>query len=119
MGVSGTSLPASTVAAGLPVARATPGCYFRVQRDGCGLVDAITNPKAACGCCDPKARKELREKPLSGWRRVSPRCHSFMSEEFSWSICCIAPIPLAFAHCWVSSCEASQAAAGYWTDLPA
>lgn len=74
-----------------PVARAnTRLLMFRVQRDWCGLVDAITNPKTPAAAIT-KARKELRES-LIGVAPVFVEMPFFMSEEFSLVDCCIAPI---------------------------
>ncbi|HSP30423.1 MAG TPA: glutathione S-transferase N-terminal domain-containing protein [Halomonas sp.] len=74
-----------------PVARAnTRLLMFRVQRDWCGLVDAITNPKTPAAAVT-KARKELRES-LIGVAPVFVEMPFFMSEEFSLVDCCIAPI---------------------------
>ena len=74
-----------------PVARAnTRLLMFRVQRDWCGLVDAITNPKTPAAAVT-KARKELRES-LIGVAPVFAEMPFFMSEEFSLVDCCIAPI---------------------------
>ena len=74
-----------------PVARAnTRLLMFRVQRDWCGLVDAISNPKTPAAAVT-KARKELRES-LIGVAPVFAEMPYFMSEEFSLVDCCIAPI---------------------------
>ncbi|WP_022961853.1 glutathione S-transferase N-terminal domain-containing protein [Halopseudomonas pelagia] len=74
-----------------PVARAnTRLLMFRVQRDWCGLVDAIANPKTPTAAVT-KARKELRES-LIGVAPVFAEMPYFMSEEFSLVDCCIAPI---------------------------
>ncbi|WP_339846082.1 glutathione S-transferase N-terminal domain-containing protein [uncultured Halopseudomonas sp.] len=74
-----------------PVARAnTRLLMFRVQRDWCGLVDAISNPKTPAAAAT-KARKELRES-LIGVAPVFAEMPYFMSEEFSLVDCCIAPI---------------------------
>ena len=74
-----------------PVARAnTRLLMFRVQRDWCGLVDAISNPKTPTAAAT-KARKELRES-LIGVAPVFAEMPYFMSEEFSLVDCCIAPI---------------------------
>jgi RNA polymerase-associated protein len=74
-----------------PVARAnTRLLMFRVQRDWCGLVDAISNPKTPAAAAT-KARKELRES-LIGVAPVFAEMPFFMSEEFSLVDCCIAPI---------------------------
>lgn len=74
-----------------PVARAnTRLLMYRVQRDWCGLVDAISNPKTAPAAA-AKARKELRES-LIGVAPVFAEMPFFMSEEFSLVDCCIAPI---------------------------
>ncbi|MFO7704512.1 MAG: glutathione S-transferase N-terminal domain-containing protein [Halopseudomonas sp.] len=74
-----------------PVARAnTRLLMFRVQRDWCGLVDAINNPKTPAAAAT-KARKELRES-LIGVAPVFAEMPFFMSEEFSLVDCCIAPI---------------------------
>ncbi|MBL4834072.1 MAG: glutathione S-transferase N-terminal domain-containing protein [Pseudomonas sp.] len=74
-----------------PVARAnTRLLMFRVQRDWCGLVDTISNPKTPAAAAT-KARKELRES-LIGVAPVFAEMPYFMSEEFSLVDCCIAPI---------------------------
>lgn len=74
-----------------PVARAnTRLLMYRVQRDWCGLVDAISNPKTPAAAV-AKARKELRES-LIGVAPVFAEMPYFMSEEFSLVDCCIAPI---------------------------
>lgn len=74
-----------------PVARAnTRLLMYRVQRDWCGLVDAISNPKTPAAAAT-KARKELRES-LIGVAPVFAEMPYFMSEEFSLVDCCIAPI---------------------------
>ncbi|MEH6671107.1 glutathione S-transferase N-terminal domain-containing protein [Halopseudomonas sp.] len=74
-----------------PVARAnTRLLMYRVQRDWCGLVDAISNPKTPAAAA-AKARKELRES-LIGVAPVFAEMPYFMSEEFSLVDCCIAPI---------------------------
>ncbi|MBL4610256.1 MAG: glutathione S-transferase N-terminal domain-containing protein [Pseudomonas sp.] len=74
-----------------PVARAnTRLLMYRVQRDWCGLVDAISNPKTPAAAA-VKARKELRES-LIGVAPVFAEMPYFMSEEFSLVDCCIAPI---------------------------
>lgn len=74
-----------------PVARAnTRLLMFRVQRDWCGLVDAISNPKTPAAAVT-KARKELRES-LIGVAPVFAEMPYFMSDEFSLVDCCIAPI---------------------------
>lgn len=74
-----------------PVARAnTRLLMHRVQRDWCGLVDAISNPKTPAAAA-AKARKELRES-LIGVAPVFAEMPYFMSEEFSLVDCCIAPI---------------------------
>lgn len=74
-----------------PVARANSRLLMhRVQRDWCGLVDTLLDPRTPAAAA-AKARKELRES-LIGVAPVFAEMPFFMSEEFSLVDCCIAPI---------------------------
>ncbi|NLY58931.1 MAG: stringent starvation protein A [Gammaproteobacteria bacterium] len=80
-----------------PVARANSRLLmYRIQRDWCGLVDVLSNPKSPAAAVT-KARKELRES-LSGVAPVFSEMPFFMSDEFSLVDCCLAPILWRLPH---------------------
>lgn len=74
-----------------PVARAQSRLWmYRIQRDWCGLVDIILDPKEKEATV-AKVRKDLRDS-LMVVAPIFSEKPFFMSEEFSLVDCCVAPI---------------------------
>ena len=74
-----------------PVARANSRLLIhRIQRDWCGLVDLILDPRSK-DSARAQARKELRES-LTGVSPLFAEKPCFLSEEQSLVDCCLLPI---------------------------
>ena len=74
-----------------PIARANSRLLIhRIQRDWCGLVDLILDPRSK-DSARAQARKELRES-LTGVSPLFAEKPCFLSEEQSLVDCCLLPI---------------------------